>query len=135
MILFVGWCGFNPGSELAVDEFVMQVGVKTLLAGCSGAVIAMIVNWSWDGKPDVSMAANGLLAGLVAITAPVGTVTTPVSILIGAVGGALVVCSVKIFERVRVDDPVGAISVHRSEERRVGREWGSKDDCRGETLH
>src|SRR3546814_9626508 len=84
MILFVGWFGFNPGSELAVDEFVMQVGVKTLLAGCSGAVIAMIVNWSWDGKPDVSMAANGLLAGLVAITAPVGTVTTPVSILIGA---------------------------------------------------
>src|SRR3546814_10509502 len=63
MILFVGWFGFNPGSELAVDEFVMQVGVKTLLAGCSGAVIAMIVNWSWDGKPDVSMAANGLLAG------------------------------------------------------------------------
>ncbi|HEY9558599.1 MAG TPA: ammonium transporter [Acidimicrobiales bacterium] len=112
MILFVGWFGFNPGSELAVDEFVMQVGVKTLLAGCSGAVIAMIVNWSWDGKPDVSMAANGLLAGLVAITAPVGTVTTPVSILIGAVGGALVVCSVKFFDRVRVDDPVGAISVH-----------------------
>src|SRR3546814_17120391 len=58
------------------------------------------------------MAANGLLAGLVAITAPVGTVTTPLSILIGAVGGALVVCSVKFFDRVRVDDPVGAISVH-----------------------
>src|SRR3546814_14196735 len=106
MILFVGWCGFNPGSELAVDEFVMQVGVKTLLAGCSGAVIAMIVNWSWDGKPDVSMAANGLLAGLVAITAPVGTVTTPVSILIG-----------------------------RSEERRVGKECVSTCRSRWSSYH
>ncbi|MGV3760279.1 MAG: ammonium transporter [Actinomycetota bacterium] len=112
MILFVGWFGFNPGSELAVDEFVMQIGVKTLLAGCAGAVVAMVVNWLWDGHPDVSMAANGLLAGLVAITAPVGTVTTPVSILIGAVGGALVIAAVKLFDRIKVDDPVGAISVH-----------------------
>jgi Amt family ammonium transporter len=112
MILFIGWFGFNPGSELAVDEFVMQIGVKTLLAGAAGAVVGMIVNWVWDGKPDVSMAANGLLAGLVAITAPVGTVTTPVSVLIGAVGGALVIASVKFFDRIRVDDPVGAISVH-----------------------
>src|SRR5690606_17247280 len=93
-------------------EFVMQVGVKTLLAGCAGAVVGMIVNWLWDGKPDVSMACNGLLAGLVAITAPVGTVTTPVSLLIGAVGGALVLASVKFFDRIKVDDPVGAISVH-----------------------
>lgn len=112
MILFVGWFGFNPGSELAVDEFVMQVGVKTLLAAAAGAVVAMVVNWAWDGKPDVSMAANGLLAGLVAITAPVGTVTTWMSILIGAVGGALVIASVKFLDRMKVDDPVGAISVH-----------------------
>lgn len=112
MILFIGWFGFNPGSELALDEFVMQIGVKTLLAAGAGAVVAMIVNWSLDGKPDVSMAANGLLAGLVAITAPVGAVTTPVSILIGAIGGAIVVFSVKFFDRVGVDDPVGAISVH-----------------------
>jgi ammonium transporter, Amt family len=112
MILFIGWFGFNPGSELAVDEFVMQIGVKTLLAGSAGAVVAMIVNWLWDGHPDVSMAANGLLAGLVAITAPVGAVTTPVSILIGAVGGALVIAAVKFFDRMKVDDPVGAISVH-----------------------
>ena len=112
MILFVGWFGFNPGSELAVDEFVMQIGVKTLLAACAGCVVAMLVNWVWDGKPDVSMACNGLLAGLVAITAPVGTVTTPVSLFIGAVGGALVVASVKFFDRMKVDDPVGAISVH-----------------------
>ncbi|HLT17276.1 MAG TPA: ammonium transporter [Acidimicrobiales bacterium] len=120
MILFIGWFGFNPGSELAVDEFVMQVGVKTLLAGAAGAVVAMIVNWTWDGKPDVSMACNGLLAGLVAITAPVGTVTTPMSILIGAVGGALVVASVKLFDRIGIDDPVGAVSVHG-----VVGAWGS----------
>ena len=112
MILFVGWFGFNPGSELAVDEFVMQVGVKTLMSACAGAIVAMLVNWIWDGKPEVSMACNGLLAGLVAITAPVGTVTTPISLLIGAVGGALVVCSVKFFDKMKVDDPVGAISVH-----------------------
>src|SRR5690606_18655458 len=63
-------------------------------------------------KPDVSMAANGLLAGLVSITAPVGAVTTPYAVLIGAVGGAIVVFAVRFFDRVRVDDPVGAISVH-----------------------
>jgi Amt family ammonium transporter len=86
--------------------------VKTLVAGCAGAVIAMLVNWSVDGKPDVSMAANGLLAGLVSVTAPVGAVSTRDAILIGAVGGAIVVFAVKFFDRVRVDDPVGAISVH-----------------------
>jgi Amt family ammonium transporter len=112
MILFIGWFGFNPGSELAADEFVMQIAVKTLLAGCAGAVVAMLAVWIFDGKPDVSMAANGLLAGLVAITAPVGAVTSPIAILIGAVGGVLVVFSVKFFDRMGVDDPVGAISVH-----------------------
>lgn len=112
LILFIGWFGFNPGSELAADEFVTQLAVKTLVAACAGAVAAMVVNWAVDKKPDVSMAANGLLAGLVSITAPVGTVTTPVAVLIGAVGGVIVVGSVKFFDRVRVDDPVGAISVH-----------------------
>jgi len=112
MILFIGWFGFNPGSELAADEFVMQIAVRTLLAGCAGAVVAMLAVWLLDGKPDVSMAANGLLAGLVAITAPVGAVTSPVSILIGMVAGVLVVFSVRFFDRLRIDDPVGAISVH-----------------------
>jgi Amt family ammonium transporter len=112
MILFIGWFGFNPGSELALDELVPQLAVKTLLAGCAGAVVSMAVVWAVDGKPDVSMAANGLLAGLVAITAPVGAVTSTMSILIGAVGGVLVVFSVRFFDRVGVDDPVGAISVH-----------------------
>jgi Amt family ammonium transporter len=112
MILFIGWFGFNPGSELAMDEFVSQIAVKTLLAASAGAVVAMIVNWATDGKPDVSMAANGLLAGLVSITAPVGAVTTWMSIVIGAVGGLVVVFAVKAFDRLKVDDPVGAISVH-----------------------
>ncbi|MGH9085227.1 MAG: ammonium transporter, partial [Acidimicrobiales bacterium] len=112
LILFIGWFGFNPGSELAADAFVTQLAVKTLVAGCAGAIVAMVVNWLKDGKPDVSMAANGLLAGLVSVTAPVGAVSTRDAIIIGAVGGALVVFAVAFFDRVRVDDPVGAISVH-----------------------
>jgi len=112
MILFIGWFGFNPGSELLADEFVPQLALKTLLAGCAGAVVAMIVNWTKDGKPDVSIAANGLLAGLVAVTAPVGAVETWAAIVIGAVGGLIVVFSVSMFDRLKIDDPVGAISVH-----------------------
>ncbi len=112
MILFIGWFGFNPGSELAADEFVPGIALKTLLAAAAGAVTAMTVNWLRDGKPDVSIAANGLLAGLVAITAPVGAVETWAAILIGAVGGFIVVYSVAMFDRLKIDDPVGAISVH-----------------------
>jgi Amt family ammonium transporter len=111
-ILFVGWFGFNPGSELAADEFVMMVAVRTLVAACAGAVVAMVTVWITDGKPDVSMAANGLLAGLVAITAPCGAVETWAAVVIGGVAGGIVVFSVKFFDRVKVDDPVGAISVH-----------------------
>ncbi len=112
MILFIGWFGFNPGSELAADELVMPIALKTLLAAASGAVAAMATNWIRDGKPDVSIAANGLLAGLVAITAPVGTVETWASVVIGAIGGVIVVFSVSLFDRLKIDDPVGAISVH-----------------------
>ena len=112
LILFIGWFGFNPGSELAADEFVVPIALKTLLAGAAGAVTAMAVNWIRDGRPDVSIAANGLLAGLVAVTAPVGAIETWAAVLIGAVGGLIVVYSVRMFDRFRVDDPVGAISVH-----------------------
>ena len=101
MILFIGWFGFNPGSELAADNFVPQIAVKTLLAACAGAVVAMIVNWLKDGKPDVTMAANGMLAGLVAITAPCGSVETWAAIVIGAVGGVLVVLAVGFFDRMQ----------------------------------
>lgn len=112
LILFIGWFGFNPGSELAADNLVPQLAVKTLLAACAGACVAMIVNWLRDGKPDVTMAANGMLAGLVSVTAPVGAIETWASIVIGAVGGAIVVFAVSFFDRMKVDDPVGAISVH-----------------------
>jgi Amt family ammonium transporter len=112
MILFIGWFGFNPGSELAADEFVMPIALKTLMAGVAGAVTAMVTNWTRDGKPDVSIAANGLLAGLVAITAPVGAVETWAAVVIGAIGGFIVVFAVTMFDRLKVDDPVGAISVH-----------------------
>jgi Amt family ammonium transporter len=111
-ILFIGWFGFNPGSELAADVVVMEVALKTLLAGCAGAVMAMATNWWKDGKPDVSFAANGLLAGLVAITAPCAAVETWASVVIGAVAGVLVVYAVAMFDRLKVDDPVGAVSVH-----------------------
>lgn len=112
MILFIGWFGFNPGSELAADNLVPQLAVKTLLAACAGAVVAMLVNWLRDGKPDVTMAANGMLAGLVSVTAPVGAIETWAAIVIGAVGGVLVVLAVAFFDKRRIDDPVGAVSVH-----------------------
>jgi Amt family ammonium transporter len=112
MILFIGWFGFNPGSELAADEFVTGIALKTLLAAAAGAVAAMAANWAMDKKPDVSMAANGLLAGLVAVTAPVGAIETWAAVLIGAIGGLIVVFSVKFIDRLKIDDPVGAISVH-----------------------
>ena len=112
MILFIGWFGFNPGSELGADNLVPQLATKTLLAACAGAVVAMIVNWAKDGKPDVTMAANGMLAGLVSITAPVGAVETWAAVVIGAIGGGIVVFAVAFFDRMKIDDPVGAISVH-----------------------
>jgi Amt family ammonium transporter len=112
MILFIGWFGFNPGSELAADAFVPQIALKTLLAAAAGAVTAMAVNWMKDGKPDVSIAANGLLAGLVAVTAPVGAVETWAAVVIGAIGGLIVVFSIGMFDRLKIDDPVGAVSVH-----------------------
>ncbi len=112
MILFIGWFGFNPGSELAADNWIAWLATKTLLAACAGAVVAMAVNWLMDGKPDVTMAANGLLAGLVAITAPVGAVQVWASPVIGGIGGLIVVLAVKLVDRSGIDDPVGAIAVH-----------------------
>jgi ammonium transporter, Amt family len=113
-ILAFGWFGFNAGSTLAGSD--LQVGViatNTMLASAGGAVAAMVYMWLRYGKPDPSMLANGMLAGLVAITAPCAFVTAPAAVLIGAIAGVLVVVSVYFFERTaRIDDPVGAISVH-----------------------
>jgi ammonium transporter, Amt family len=111
-ILWLGWFGFNPGSELAADGAVMIVGINTLLAAAAGGLATTVTIWAKTGKPDLSMICNGVLAGLVAITAPCGSVNPGMSVIIGAVGGILVVFSVFFFEKIKIDDPVGAVSVH-----------------------
>jgi len=113
-ILAFGWFGFNAGSTLAgTDLRISVVAVNTMLASAAGAVTAMVVAMRWFGKPDLSLTANGMLAGLVAITAPCAFVTSAGAVLIGAIAGALLVGSVYFVEhKLKVDDPVGAISVH-----------------------
>jgi Amt family ammonium transporter len=113
-ILAFGWFGFNPGSTLAgTDLRITVIAVNTMLASASGAVMAMIYMWLKVGKPDPSMMANGMLAGLVAITAPCAFVNSQAAFIIGLVAGVLVVESAFLLERrLKVDDPVGAISVH-----------------------
>ena len=113
-ILAFGWFGFNPGSTLAGGDLrIAVVATNTMLAGTGGAIAAMFYVWKRLGKPDPSMLCNGLLAGLVAITAPCAFVSSGSAVLIGAVAGILVVESVLFIDRVlKIDDPVGAISVH-----------------------
>lgn len=112
-ILLIGWFGFNPGSQLGADfPIVSDVAVTTVLAGAAGALVAMVVTWLRHRKPDVSMTANGMLAGLVAITAGCVFVYPWAALVIGAVAGGLVIAAVSVFDRLRIDDPVGAISVH-----------------------
>lgn len=112
LILLVGWYGFNPGSELAADAAIGAIALTTTLAAAAGAIFAMLTVWIVSGKPDVSMAANGLLAGLVGITAGCASVENGWALVIGAIAGVLVVFSVMMFDRIKIDDPVGAISVH-----------------------
>lgn len=113
-ILAFGWFGFNAGSSLAGGDFRISVtAVNTMLASASGALISGLYVWKRLGKPDPSMMANGMLAGLVAITAPCAFVTSWASVLIGAIAGVLVVESILfIDQKLKIDDPVGAISVH-----------------------
>ncbi|MEP1125955.1 MAG: ammonium transporter [Ilumatobacter sp.] len=111
-ILWVGWFGFNPGSELAADNLVGGIAINTLIAGAAGGFATTVVVWLKSGKPDLAMIGNGVLAGLVSITAPVGSVTPLMSIVIGAIGGIIVVFAVDFFDKVKIDDPVGAVSVH-----------------------
>jgi len=113
-ILAFGWFGFNPGSTLAGSDLrIAVVAVNTMLASASGAIFAMLYMWMRYGKPDPSMAINGMLAGLVAITAPCAFVSSFWAFVIGAFAGVLVCWSVFFLERtMKVDDPVGAISVH-----------------------
>ena len=116
-ILAFGWFGFNPGSTLGASGNgnlrIGSIAVNTMLAGCTGSIASLLYMWIRFGKPDASMAGNGLLAGLVAITAPSGFVNTVGAAIIGFAAGMIVCASVEFVERVlRVDDPVGAISVH-----------------------
>jgi Amt family ammonium transporter len=113
-ILAFGWFGFNAGSTLAgTDLRIGVIAVNTMLAGAMGGCAAMIYAWARHGKPDPGMCANGTLAGLVAITAPCAFVTAPVAVLIGVIAGLLVSVAIPfIDQKLRVDDPVGAIAVH-----------------------
>jgi Amt family ammonium transporter len=116
-ILAFGWFGFNPGSTLGASGNgnlrIGSIAVNTMLAGMAGSFGALLYMWNRYGKPDASMSGNGLLAGLVAITAPSGFVNPVAAVIIGLIAGVLVCLSVEFFDRVaKVDDPVGAISVH-----------------------
>ncbi|MDD5327200.1 MAG: ammonium transporter [Phycisphaerae bacterium] len=112
-ILWFGWFGFNPGSTTAGNGSIGYIAVTTNLAAAAGAVMALVASWSLLKKPDISMTLNGALAGLVAITCPCDGVSPAGAIAIGSVAGVLVVLSVLFFDYVlKVDDPVGAVSVH-----------------------
>jgi Amt family ammonium transporter len=117
LILWLGWFGFNGGSELKVSDVseansVALVFVNTNMAAAGGLVFALLLARLWFGKADLTMALNGALAGLVAITAEPLTPEPVTAMLIGAVGGLLVVGSIVMLDKLRIDDPVGAISVH-----------------------
>jgi len=117
LILWLGWFGFNGGSELKVSDVgeanaVALVFVNTNMAAAGGLVFALLLSRLWFGKADLTMALNGALAGLVAITAEPLTPTPLAATLIGAVGGLIVVGSIVTLDKLRIDDPVGAISVH-----------------------
>ncbi len=113
LILWLGWFGFNPGSTMAADPvMISHVALTTAMAAGTGIVVACLYAWLRIGKPDLTMIINGSLAGLVAITAPCNLVSVFGSIVIGGVAGVIVVESVLFFDRIKVDDPVGAISVH-----------------------
>ncbi|MGA0368740.1 MAG: ammonium transporter [Kiritimatiellia bacterium] len=116
-ILLIGWFGFNPGSQLAIASYgdlnaVMLIAVNTTLAAAAGAVFAMVASWIIDKKPDLGMALNGILAGLVGITALPDGVTNIEAMIIGAVAGVIVFGGTKLLEVLKIDDPVGAFPVH-----------------------
>jgi Amt family ammonium transporter len=112
-VLWFGWFGFNPGSTMAADAAAIgRIAVATNTAAAAAAIAASITAWMLLGKPDLSMILNGALAGLVAITAPCAFVSVPSSLIIGLIAGVIVVLSVLFFDKVKLDDPVGATSVH-----------------------
>jgi len=113
LLLWVGWFGFNAGSTLSVDNaFFGFVAINTNLAAAAGTIAAMIISWMVLGKADVQMMLNGALAGLVAITASCAFVDTWAAVLIGFIAGILVFYSIRFFEKIKIDDPIAALSVH-----------------------
>jgi ammonium transporter, Amt family len=112
LILWLGWFGFNPGSTMGVSGAIAHIAVTTNTAGACGGIAATLTAWVLLGKPDLSMVINGILAGLVAVTASCAWVSIPSSAIIGTVGGILVVLAVGFFDKIKIDDPVGATSVH-----------------------
>ncbi|MBD2462543.1 ammonium transporter [Oscillatoria sp. FACHB-1407] len=113
LILWLGWFGFNPGSTMAADPSAIgHILLTTNTAGAVGGLAATLTSWIYLGKPDLSMIINGILAGLVGVTAGCAYVNIGSSFLIGLIAGVLVVFSVTIIDSLKVDDPVGAISVH-----------------------
>ena len=113
LILWLGWFGFNPGSTMALDPgAVSHIAITTNTAAAFGGVAATFTAWFYLGKPDLSMVINGILAGLVGVTASCAFVSIPSSAIIGTIAGILVVFAVTFIEKMRIDDPVGAISVH-----------------------
>lgn len=112
LILWIGWFGFNPGSELAATANVPYIAVTTNLSAAAGGITATATAWAKDGKPDLSMIINGVLAGLVGITAGCASVNYISAVIIGGIAGIIVVFAVSFFDKIKIDDPVGAISVH-----------------------
>jgi Amt family ammonium transporter len=112
LILWLGWFGFNPGSTMGVSWLIAHIAMTTNTAAAFGGAAATITAWVVLGKPDLSMVINGILAGLVAVTAPCAFIPVWASAVIGGVGGALAVLAVLVFDHIRIDDPVGAVSVH-----------------------
>ena len=113
LILWLGWFGFNPGSTMAADpRAISHVVITTNMACAASLLTGTLTAWILLGKPDFSMTVNGALAGLVAITAPCAFVAVGASVIIGAIAGIIVVPAVLLFDRLKIDDPVGALSVH-----------------------
>ncbi|HWA98986.1 MAG TPA: ammonium transporter [Pirellulales bacterium] len=113
LVLWFGWFGFNPGSTMAADPtFIADVALATNLAAAMATLTSTATAWILLGKPDIGMTLNGCLAGLVAITAPCAWVTPIASVIIGAIAGVVVVLAVIGFDKIQIDDPVGATSVH-----------------------
>ncbi len=112
LLLWLGWLGFNGGSTLALDERVPRIIANTVLAGCTGLLTVLAINWRLRGRPDVRLIMNGALAGLVAITANCHAVTALGAVIIGGIGGLVMLAVTWLLERLRIDDVVGAIPVH-----------------------